>query len=671
MPEATRKYVVVVLLLGLIALRVIGLEGDPPLHFAGHGQAQLTDPYHLTYSARNKSLFDEWNPFDYHRWDIFKNSLVSGVSYLFFSIGDVSRFTANLSATFLHLGGFLFFILSLSRHRERWEVIVAALLLLSNSTLFFFGRLPFLENGLIFLSGLTFFVYVKYHGSWWGQILTGLLVALAALSGKLFGLLLVTPVFLTLLYEYRKKALLPILRTSGGLLLGAAAYLSVFYGGSLSTLIAYYQEQTTGMYGSPPGFASPILFMKMLLTYGAESGFNDYTMFFTIATAFSLLVILLTTPITGKYRKELIPIIFCLTWLFGGILGLMPFIHRPMRYALFLYLPMCAICSFALRTSLLKSVILKLHNRYLTLPICLIVLWYTLIHIQVFLSPMAGKFFIAVDSLLPMFVIALVGTGVIYFFFRKDRRFSPMIPLAVPLLALLAVFAVRQSKFIYDGLVHSGHQMSSYNADLAQLLNDDAVLTGPYTPALTIGNNLNGVIYMFGLSNKETDLFKKFPITHVAADRSNWAQAIKDFPFLKSSVKILQMVVRDHVISIHRLPGISAGISDFERAQIHFEENRYDSAHIYFERFNEEFPDNLFGNLYLMLTAHANGEYDRSQRLVDKMTREHPDNYMLHGFLEGFYSRLFISFRDQKYRQLADYHGRLSTSLNPIAPKAR
>ncbi len=130
---------------------------DPPPFYTGHGQAELTDPYNLTYFSRNAVLYHDWDPLNFHRWDIFKNSLISGFSFLIFSLLGVSRTIANLSAIFLNISGLFLFLWGLSSYWDKRKIVLTAVLLLLNSTLFFYGRLPFLENGLIFLFGSHLF----------------------------------------------------------------------------------------------------------------------------------------------------------------------------------------------------------------------------------------------------------------------------------------------------------------------------------------------------------------------------------------------------------------------------------------------------------------------------------------------------------------------------------
>ena len=93
--------IVIAILILLVVVRFFGLSDDPPLYYSGYGHTLLTDPYHLTFAARSKVLFGEWNPFDYHRWDVFRNSLISGAAYLVFLAFGVSRVTANIAALFV------------------------------------------------------------------------------------------------------------------------------------------------------------------------------------------------------------------------------------------------------------------------------------------------------------------------------------------------------------------------------------------------------------------------------------------------------------------------------------------------------------------------------------------------------------------------------------------
>ena len=663
-----RKYsltVGLIIILFLVVIRFMLLRNDPPLYIVGHGQSMLTDPDHLTFAARNALLFDDWNPFDYNRWDVFKNSLVSGTSYLIFSLLGISRISANLTGVILNIIGIFLFVLALFKYSERTETAVTLFILLINNSLFFHGRLPFLENGLILFSGLAFFVFAKYYDRYWALGVVGALIALAALAGKLFGALLLAPVIITLFYIYRSRFVVPALVTVGGMIAAAVLYLLVFYGGSVGTLAAYYAEQTTGMYGFPPGLVSIGNFFKMLVTYGGESGLWEYIPFLTLLMSISLILLILTVPYTGEFKKENLPVIFCITWLITGVLGLMPFHHRPMRYGLYLFLPMSAVCGTAVCMMLKKKMKPALFNRWVSSVLIFFITWFTLVQIYMFFTPFGEKFKSGTGVMLPMAFAAAAVTLSIYLFLRRRRTISPGKHIGLIVGIVFLAMTVYQGQYLYRGLVYPGNYLSEYSEELGEIVDGKAVLTGPYTPTLTIDNNLKGVIYVFGLANVERNLFAKFPITHVLADRTNWSPAVEDFPFLMKAVRVVQFVVREQVVDLYRLPDTDVPPTDFEQGSVYFAERKPDSALIFFEKFADEHPGNILGKTRHIFALNAVGRIDEAVGKLDSLIDANPDNYMLHGIGSTFYQRLYESTGSPEYLRKARYHEQLTEELNP------
>ncbi|MFQ5607412.1 MAG: tetratricopeptide repeat protein, partial [Candidatus Zixiibacteriota bacterium] len=228
---------------------------------------------------------------------------------------------------------------------------------------------------------------------------------------------------------------------------------------------------------------------------------------------------------------------------------------------------------------------------------------------------------------------------------------------------LIAALSV-QSVQLYRGLALPGAYLKQHNQDLSELIDSHAVVTGPYTPALTIDNELRGVIYMFGLTNVEKDLFQRFPITHVAVDRTNWNLALRDFPFLKPARKLAEMSVRDQVIALFRVPGADAPETDFERGVAFFDQGVYDSALTLFERFSSEYPENLHGKLRIISTRATQGDLASALTELGRILGEHPDNYMLHAFADGFYRNAHRITRDGQYQRLALFHRLKAQALN-------
>ena len=229
--------ITIVALLPAIILRFYDLNIDPPQFFSRISRALLTDPYNLTSFARNKVLFD--------RWDIFKYSLSSASGYLFFSMFGVSRAVANISAIFLNLGGLLLFILGMKRESIR-SAVVAALVLIPCMVLSVYGRYPFLENGLIFLCGLLFYIFIRHYPKPWVLLVSGLIISFCMLSGKMFGIVMIVPIALVIRVEDKKDfwKQFGVLLSSWAVSLILLALL--YYGENIGTVYRYLQEQTVG-----------------------------------------------------------------------------------------------------------------------------------------------------------------------------------------------------------------------------------------------------------------------------------------------------------------------------------------------------------------------------------------------------------------------------------------
>jgi 4-amino-4-deoxy-L-arabinose transferase-like glycosyltransferase len=648
------------IILFLLIIRFILLDIDPPFFLAKITQSLYTDPYHLTFFARNKVLFNDWNPFDYHRWDIFKYSVVSGMSYILFSFFGVSRITANLAGIFLNLGGMLLFVLGFLKYRTKREFIFLAILLLLNSVLLFHSRLPLLENGLILFCGLTFYVFMKYYNSKVGQFSVGFIIAVGALTGKLFGFIMLGPVVLTYLYIYRSKFIFPVILTIGGSLSGVFIYVLLFYSGSITTMLNYYQEQAIGMYGTPLGFTSPVAFVAQFLSFGKDNGFFNLSIFTSILTFIGLALFALTIKPLKSFDKKLLPVFFCVAWLVTGLSGLMPFNYRPLRYSVFLFFPISAICAYAINLALEKKTVFSLRGKMILLWVVFLALWYITGYalISVYDSNNQALLFL---SSLP----ALIITAVLYISLKEKQRSMGRMAIVAIVIPLVLAVVIKQGLLIYRGLSLPGRHLKAYNREISELVSPSAVLTGPYMPAFTIDNNLKGIIYLFGLSNVEKNLFDNFPITHVVSDNINIQKGIGDFPILKSKTVIRQLPLLDGTVELSRLQDRPIAYTDYERAIMAILKGQVDSLLYYCDKFNRQYPDNLTGKFGLVLSLGMNGELDKAQRLVQKIVYENPDDFRVHLFCKDFYNELFLTTKDAQYSRLSVYYNQRAKELNP------
>ncbi|UCD16267.1 MAG: hypothetical protein JSV44_07300 [Candidatus Zixiibacteriota bacterium] len=635
--EKAGYYTAAAVILAGIVVRFLFLSADPPLFFKGTTQALLTDPYNLTYFARNKVLFGTWDIFDYPRWEVFKYSLSSAAGYLYFTLGGVSRTSANLSAISLSLGGILFYLFGLAC-RSRRAAGFAGVLLLSNMTLIVYGRYPFLENGLIFLGGLLFFLVVRFYPSRPVIVATGMLAALCMLSGKAFGIIMVVPAALVIWLENRSRRAHEVFFLGLITVLSGALLTIIFYGENLTTVYHYMSEQSTGMYGFPRALTSPLTFLVQLVTLGGQSKLFCYSPFLLPLGFVSALILLLYAGGKQKAASPDRTLTFNVGWFFSGFVLLMIFNHRPLRYQLFLMLPLAGIIGTVWAEYCGKQ--LKVLSKKWKLLFLLLLCWY--FATQLFFIGYWGNVDpenlnrLVVYSCLP----AIALTSLIYLSRKLIARSSRY--WASVLTVLLVAAVVFQAMWIYEWMGRRTYTLKEAGEDLRQILGHDAVVIGPYAQALTIDNDLRSFIYMFGLANKEPDLFERFPLTHLAVDLSNYGLAVRDYPFLASAPLIARYWFRDVTINIVRQNDYLTGfegrpylLSGYERAKAFLNTPLRDSTMYYLPTFLQRYPRSISGLVLLSDHYLSTGAIDKGLEAMNRLSMFYPENfsfYFDHGF---------------------------------------
>ena len=343
-------------------------------------------------------------------------------------------------------------------------------------------------------------------------------------------------------------------------------------------------------------------------------------------------------------------------WLLCGVLGLMPFRYRPLRYGLFLYLPMSAICAYAIGVIAERRPKFCLQNKLMSLPFIFLVLWYIATQVRIYFSPFGEKFGSGVESLLITFLIASIAVGIIYFWLRNNRIAIPHKALTAIIVLISITFIVRQGIYFSSELIRPYKYLTNYSKELGSILKQDAVLAGPYGATLTVDNNMKNIIYMFGLSNVERNLFSNYPVSHVAADIGSWKLAVSDFPFLDSAVKIIQMPLQKIPIDIYRIPGANVAPTDFEKGSIFISQGRVDSAYIYFRRFSDQHQEHFFGKTHLAYSAFLKGSLDESLGIINSLLADRENDYVLHGFCKALFLQYYKATNNNKYFLLSKYH---------------
>jgi 4-amino-4-deoxy-L-arabinose transferase-like glycosyltransferase len=140
-----------------------------------------------------------------------------------------------------------------------------------NVTLFTYGRLPFLENGLIFVAAILFFVHSFWGDRMWGAALSGALVALAMLTGKLFGAYLLPALVLAIAFSANRNRWRLCLTAVLSFFLVSIALLFVLYGRNVEAAFAFAGREQYGLHKFPQGLTSPVSFFEHLISYGFKN----------------------------------------------------------------------------------------------------------------------------------------------------------------------------------------------------------------------------------------------------------------------------------------------------------------------------------------------------------------------------------------------------------------
>ena len=324
----SRSFVLPILTVVVLAVGMMfwfsDLSLDPPMYFPGLGQTLSTDPAQYVYHARNAVVFGDSDPFDYPRWMIYQRSLTSLTAHLWFSIVGVSLAKANAVGVFLSLGGLIFFLLAVSRHHRSWVTLALTVCYLINISLLVHGRLSYLENGLIFITSLLFVVYSRWGDKSWGIYVSGALVAAAMLMGKLFGVLLLPALVLTIWFSSDEERIKKVSSAVGAFAVALVILAAALYATNLSAVSGYFGEQSYGLRGFPEGLSSPWAFVEHLISYSFLNRmfFLDLDLLVFMWTGGFLLTYLMAG---GGKPRQLSPVTLLSMFATGCIfLGLMP-----------------------------------------------------------------------------------------------------------------------------------------------------------------------------------------------------------------------------------------------------------------------------------------------------------------------------------------------------------
>jgi 4-amino-4-deoxy-L-arabinose transferase-like glycosyltransferase len=652
-----------------ICLRLYDLGSDPPLGLSV-SDSVYTDHPQYTLFARNFVETGNFTPFNDYRFVFFLKSSVTLLALIIFNIFGVGLYQSNLVGFLFALGAVAAFYAFVRKIGGPWSALVFLLLLCLDYNLLFFGRLPFLENSLAFFAFLAAVVMVYWERPA-GFAVAGVLLAIGIFFGKVIGLVFLFPFGCYLLYhlyhEDDKRSWLKPICFAAGFVATMVFWYFVSYAPAKAQVTSYIGEQAFSLYGAPEGFRSVDDFIWKMVTFGEKSKLFERMR--TVALLGIAFLAFVGTQVTRKrFWQHGWPSlnagkIFIAAMIVAFYGSLMIWNYRPLRYQLVLIYAFYAAAAFVLTTLVQRVGKIEFHR--LTVPSY--ILMYVLVLIPVYqlyhgiAEAYGWEFSYDENKLMAAFLALIVYAMVLLgtFAVRKgELRLSQSGARAIVVVMLLAISIPGVLDYLY-WFQRPTFTIAENAHDLGQVVNHNAVISGPYGPLLTLDSGQRTVIHMFGVSQADPELFKKLPITHLLLDRANEDLAREDYPAVMDSAEhILTYHVGLEKARLFLVAGHTGNPAadryaptDFEKAAIALRFNESGIGVQLLDRFLKAHPMNSSALELAASRAENNGAYDIAEAMLKKSVEMSPTNYNLYARIGIFYKDRYEETGDIRYKQ--------------------
>jgi len=552
-----------------------------------------------------------------------------------------------------------------------------------NFVFIMYGRNPFLEISAIFLlvSGF-YFMALSFNRSPF-LIFSGICFAGGIFFGQTMAAFILPAclgVLLLWMLERSRSAppginFKPFLLFTSGFVLVSVFWLFFSYLPAKREVAGYLGEQALGLYGFPKALQSLSGFVTALFTFGTDL-FYRMPVVFLLSFLGLLLFFRNNSSIKElvEHRDHRSQALFFLTfWFLGGFFLLMILNYRPLRYQLYLIPPMCALGGWWLDRFLRPS-----DSRGASFGILFWIFFafgttFFINYIITTLYRLSRKPAQLSSSLSISFIFTLLLGGLFYWRTTRSKR-SPGGEGSSPLrwlnpgkrfsiMLLLVLLSLLVNGWQYLSWASSPtYSLSRSSLDLGRILSQDAVVSGPYGPALVWDNQLKNVIHMFGVTRPDPRLFRTYPITHLALERGgNRDRAFRDYPQVMKNAKIVTTYwLRNIPVDIYRIGEWTNNpqaekyqLSEFEKAKMLLDEGETDSAMVLLEEFISENPENISGYQTLAKLYYDMEMFQEAAMCLKQATQFHPTDFLIHQQLGSVYLTLMKKTGEDRYRLLA------------------
>jgi tetratricopeptide (TPR) repeat protein len=686
LPVRLEAIIFVALAAVALILRVNQLSADPPADLST-SQAIYTDPAQYISYARNYVLWGSFNPLHDYRLVFFLKSMTTLMASILFKIAGVGYLQANLVGLAFSFPTIILLYFLVRKAAGNVAAVFYLVFILVDYNQTFYGRMPFLENSMIFFAVLSITILI-YARRKYAVFLSGAFLATGIFFGKVIGVAFLFPVTCYALYEYyydlRPNFKKFVMRYSA-FIIGFAA-VSIFwffysYRPLAESVTGYVREQALNLYGAPEAFLSLDNFIYKYVSFGTDTELFLRMPIPSLLACAAVLVFLFRAGFLKAWKNKLYGIapgiVYLIAMLPAFYGSLMIWNYRPLRYQTVLIYPICALAGFFI-SLLIQNTRSPLDRGKIRL-FPLFVFAIALVPVYNLMSQVYELFgeafyYIRVREVL----YVTTGLAVILIFglmkLAWQRLFSPPAWVKKAFIPFALVTVLVPDCVMYERWASAATYQTVRNSeDLATILSPEAVVSGPYAADFTQNNGIRNLIHMFGVATVDTAFFRRYPITHLLLDKSNEEYARSNYPdIMSNSVLVYRYYLGSRWVSLYRVAGATGNISannyslsDFEMAQHFYTRGDIVTGNQYMKSQMERFPNNLSANHFSGVFAFDNGLYDQAETYLIKAVEFSPTDFNLRFKLGEFYIKRYkmTENADDKTKALAEFA--LAAKYNP------